>query len=90
MEEDIHGSGILLEISAYLTGFEKADLQGTGMLDPYYRYALQQYLDPNDSTTLRSFLWSLKEKEKPFLFRGKSRSIKISIIEYTSERINTS
>ncbi|MFC4634465.1 hypothetical protein ACFO3O_11140 [Dokdonia ponticola] len=61
MKEDIHGSEILLEISAYLTGFEKADLLGTGMLEPYYEYTLQQYLNANDGNTLRSFLLASKK-----------------------------
>lgn len=60
MKEDIQGSEILLEISAFLTGFEKADLLGTGMLDPYYRYTVKQYVDADDANTLQSFLMESK------------------------------
>jgi len=61
MKENNNGAKILLEISAYLTGFEKADLLGTGMLDPYYRYAVAQYVNADDSSTLQSFLMESKE-----------------------------
>ena len=60
MKENNNGPEILLEISAYLTGFEKADLLGTGMLDPYYRYTVKQYVDADDTGTLQSFLMESK------------------------------
>lgn len=66
MRENINGSEILLEISTFLTGFEKADLLGTGMLTPYYKYTVKQYVDADDTNTLQSFLIESKKIVEDF------------------------
>lgn len=56
MEQHSIGEEIFLRISVHLTGFERVDLQATGMLEAYYKKTLDESLKTNDGAMLQSFL----------------------------------
>lgn len=56
MKEHSLGEEIFLRISVHLTGFSRTDLQGTGMLEAYYKKTLDECITANEGDTLQSFL----------------------------------
>jgi hypothetical protein len=55
MKRDENGIEVFLQMSVYLTGFERADLQGTGNLNTFYNKLLDQYTAASDLVTLQSY-----------------------------------
>jgi hypothetical protein len=54
---------LFLEISVYLTGFDEAELQGTGMVETYYQAVLSNNTQPDVSYFFEMVAAILKENE---------------------------